>query len=65
MREHLLRPSRSIGSIEIPFSNVASSCAEQDDVQLVAASKRGDQDAFSLLVQRHQRRIFNLNFRML
>ncbi len=65
MREHLLRPSRSIGSIEIPFSNVASSCAEQDDAQLVAASKRGDRDAFSLLVQRHQRRIFNLNFRML
>ncbi len=32
---------------------------------LVAASKTGDQDAFAQLVQRHQRRVFNLVFRML
>jgi len=32
---------------------------------MVTASKNGDQDAFSLLVQRYQRRVFNLVFRML
>lgn len=37
---------------------------EQDDTVLVAASKQGDQDAFALLVQRHQRRVFNLVFGM-
>jgi RNA polymerase sigma-70 factor (ECF subfamily) len=62
MREQLLQPPNSIG---IPFSNTVSSAAEQDDVLLVTASKRGDQDAFAQLVQRHQRRVFNLVFRML
>lgn len=58
----MLQPPNSIG---IPFSNTVSSAAEQDDVLLVSASKRGDQDAFAQLVQRHQRRVFNLVFRML
>lgn len=62
MREQLLQPPNSIG---IPFSNTVPSAAEQDDVLLVTASKRGDQDAFAQLVQRHQRRVFNLVFRML
>ncbi len=62
MSEQLLQPPQSIG---IPLSNVVPSAAEQDDVLLVAASKRGDQDAFAQLVQRHQRRVFNLIFRML
>lgn len=62
MREQLLQPPQSIG---IPFSNAVPSAAEQDDVLLVTASKRGDQDAFAQLVQRHQRRVFNLVFRML
>jgi RNA polymerase sigma-70 factor, ECF subfamily len=35
--------------------------AEQDEAQLVKASQQGDQDAFALLVRRHQRRIFNLS----
>src|SRR5205807_4353943 len=62
MSEHLLQ---STHSLDMPLSGVVSSYAEQDDAQLVAASKGGDQDAFSLLVQRYQRRIFNLVFRML
>lgn len=62
MREQLLQPPHSIG---IPYSNTVSSAAEQDDVLLVSASKRGDQDAFAQLVQRHQRRVFNLVLRML
>jgi RNA polymerase sigma-70 factor (ECF subfamily) len=47
------------------FPSLVSSRAEQDDMALVAASQAGDQDAFALLVQRHQRRVFNLVFRML
>jgi RNA polymerase sigma-70 factor, ECF subfamily len=43
---------------------VSESC-EQDDTQLVTASRQGDQDAFALLVQRHQRCVFNLVLRML
>jgi RNA polymerase sigma-70 factor (ECF subfamily) len=61
MSEHLLQPPHSLG---ISLSNVVSSSTEQDDTVLVAASKQGDQDAFALLVQRHQRRVFNLVFGM-
>lgn len=56
---------QSSHSLELPFSGVVPSEAERDDAQLVRASKHGDQDAFALLVQRYQRRIFNLVFRML
>lgn len=61
MSEHLLQPPHSLG---ISLSSVVSSCTEQDDASLVSASKRGDQEAFALLVQRHQRRVFNLVFGM-
>jgi len=47
------------------LSNVLSSRAEQDDMQLIVSSKQGDQDAFAQLVQRYQRHVFNLVFRML
>jgi RNA polymerase sigma-70 factor, ECF subfamily len=62
MGESLLQPPHSLG---IPFPNVVSHCTEQDDMHLVAACRNGDQDAFAMLVQRHQRRVFNLVFRML
>src|SRR5215472_14004493 len=61
MREQLLQSSHSIG---ISLTNIVSP-AEQDDLQLVTASKSGDQDAFAQLVQRYQRRVFNLVYRML
>lgn len=38
---------------------------EQDDAQLVKASQQGDQDAFAVLVQGHQRRVFTLSWRIL
>ena len=38
---------------------------EQNDAQLVKASQRGDQQAFALLVQRHQQRVFALSMRLL
>ena len=62
MREHLWPSSQSLG-LSIP--GTVASPIEQDDAQLVTASKNGDQDTFSLLVQRYQRRVFNLVFRML
>lgn len=62
MRERLWLSSQSLG-LSIP--GTISSQIEHEDAQLVIASKNGDQDAFSLLVQRYQRRVFNLVFRML
>jgi RNA polymerase sigma-70 factor, ECF subfamily len=62
MKEHLLRPTQSL---EISIPSAVSSITEQDEAYFVSASKQGDQDAFAQLVQRHQRRIFNLVFRML
>ena len=58
MREHSWPASQSLG-----LSNPGT--VDYDDNQLVISSKNNDQDAFSLLVQRHQRRVFNLVFRML
>ena len=61
MSECILQPPHSIG---IPAS-ITSTWTGQDDTELIVASKAGDQDAFAQLVQRHQRRVFNLVFRML
>ncbi len=58
MREHSWPASQSLG-----LSTLGT--VDYHDNQLVISSKNSDQDAFSLLVQRHQRRIFNLVFRML
>jgi len=62
MREHVWPASQSMG---LSLSGTVTSLVEDDDAQLVSASKNGDQDTFSLLVQRYQRRVFNLVFRML
>src|SRR5207244_5243914 len=62
MREHSLQSSQTIG---IPLTNVVPSAVEQDDLLLVTASKNGDQEAFAQLVQRYQRLVFNLVYRML
>jgi RNA polymerase sigma-70 factor (ECF subfamily) len=62
MSEYLLQPPHSIG---MSLPNITSASIEQDDAALVIASKAGNQDAFALLVQRHQRRVFNLVYRML
>src|SRR5215469_3695825 len=62
MSEHLLQSSQTVG---IPLTNAVPSAIEQDDLLLVAASKNGDQEAFAQLVQRYQRRVFNLIYRML
>ncbi len=50
---------------ERSLPGVVSSQAGQDEAQLVQASQRGDQDAFAVLMQRHQRRVFNIVLRML
>ncbi|WP_084658801.1 RNA polymerase sigma factor [Thermogemmatispora onikobensis] len=62
MNEDLLHSARSLN---LPLSSAARARLEQDDAQLVKASQRGDREAFALLVQRYQRRIFNMILRML
>jgi len=62
MGERLLQPTHRL---EIPLTNAVLSFTEQEEANLVAASKKGDQDSFAKLVQQHQRRVFNLVFRML
>jgi RNA polymerase sigma-70 factor, ECF subfamily len=50
---------------EIALPGAVSWQAVQDDTQLVKASQQGDQNAFAFLVQRYQRRVFNMNLHML
>jgi RNA polymerase sigma-70 factor (ECF subfamily) len=59
MSDYLLRPP-----IGISLPATTSTQVELDEAQFVAASQRGDQDAFARLVQLHQRRVFNMVFRM-
>ncbi|GER84552.1 MAG: sigma-70 family RNA polymerase sigma factor [Thermogemmatispora sp.] len=62
MNEDLLHSARSLN---LPLSGAARARLEQDDAQLVRASQHGDREAFALLVQRYQRRVFNMILRML
>ncbi len=52
-------------NLEGVFPGCAPTQAEHEDARLIQASQQGDQDAFALLVQRHQRRVFNLILGML
>jgi len=65
MNEYQLHPSQTIGTSLSHTTSTLAKQVEQDDIELVTASKSGDQDAFALLVQRHQHRVFNLVYRML
>src|SRR2546425_11803373 len=56
---------QSLRSLLSALPCVVSSPIEQDDAQLVKANQHGDQIAFALLIQRHQRRVFNLALGML
>ncbi len=51
--------------LEISLPGVVSEPSVQDDAQLVKASQHGDQHAFAILVQRHQRRVFTMVLRIL
>lgn len=62
MRDYLVKSQQLIG---LTLPHIPALATEQEDMQLVAASLAGDQDAFAQLVQLHQRRVFNLIFRML
>ena len=55
----------SLRSRERTLSDSIPTLAEQEDVRLVQASQQGDQAAFALLLQRHQRRVFNLVLHLL
>ncbi len=39
--------------------------SEVSDLELVALAKKGDADAFSVLVQRHQNMVYNLSYRFM
>ncbi len=62
MSERLLQPTHGIG---MSLTSAIPSFTEQEEAHFVSASKKGDHDAFAQLVQHHQRRVFNLVFRML
>ena len=62
MSKQLLQPTHGL---EISLTHAVLSFTEQEEANLVAASKKGNQDSFAQLVQQHQRRVFNLVFRML
>jgi len=56
--------SKAVVSLPGQTSSDASH-TEASEEQLVQASQAGDQEAFALLVQRYQRRVFNLSLRLI
>ncbi len=51
-------------NLERVFPGSATTQVEQEDACLIQASQQGDQDAFAILLQKHQRRVFNVILRM-
>ena len=62
MNEHVMW--RSVNQ-EQKFADGITAPVEQDDTRLVHVSQQGDQEAFALLVQRHQHHVYQLCWRML
>jgi RNA polymerase sigma-70 factor (ECF subfamily) len=50
--------------LERVFSGGATTQVEQEDARLIQASQQGNQEAFATLLQKHQRRVFNMILRM-
>ena len=55
----------ALHSWESTRSGSIPTLTEHEEVRLVQASQQGDQAAFALLLQRHQRRVFNLVLHLL
>lgn len=63
MKEHFLESTDGMG-VSFPATGSAAG-VDQQEAALVKASQHGDEQAFARLVQLHQRRVFNLVYRML
>jgi len=65
LEEKEMRHVDALHSWESTRSGSIPTLTEHEEVRLVQASQQGDQAAFALLLQRHQRRVFNLVLHLL